>query len=144
MIRIENGDYQFRVQGMEIEGANDVGVDVQYPWEDSPRRFHEHPMQIKPIFIDRCPVTNAEFKKFIDATHYQPKDGLNFLKDWKDGTYPDGWVSRQGNSFSPGFRVSLKGHLVCCPISPVFDCVGAYRSRDSRFFALGKARHVPV
>jgi len=44
MIRIVGGDYLFRVQGMEIEGSNDVGVDVQYPWEDSTRRFHEHPM----------------------------------------------------------------------------------------------------
>jgi iron(II)-dependent oxidoreductase len=49
MIRIEGGEYLFRVQGMEIEGSDDVGVDVQYPWEDSPRRFHEHVMQIKPF-----------------------------------------------------------------------------------------------
>ena len=103
-----------------------------------------HRVWIDSFCLAAYPVSNAEFKKFIDATHYRPKDSLNFLKDWKDGTYPDGRVSRQGNSFSPGFRVSLKGHLVCCPISPVFDCVGAYRSRDSRFFALGKARHVPV
>jgi gamma-glutamyl hercynylcysteine S-oxide synthase len=94
MIRIEGGDYVFRVQGTEIEGANDVGVDVQYPWEDSPRRFHEHPMQIKSFFIDKYPVTNAEFKKFLDATHYHPNDSLNFLKDWKDGSYPDGWANK--------------------------------------------------
>jgi formylglycine-generating enzyme required for sulfatase activity len=94
MIPIEGSDYLFRVQGMEIEGSNDVGVDVQYPWEDSPRRFHEHPMQIKPFFIDKYPVTNAEFKKFLDTTHYHPKDSLNFLKDWKDGSYPDGWAKK--------------------------------------------------
>jgi hypothetical protein len=39
-------------------------------------------------------VTNAEFKKFLDATHYHPKDSLNFLKDWKDGSYPDGWANK--------------------------------------------------
>jgi iron(II)-dependent oxidoreductase len=94
MIRIEGGDYLFRVQGIEIEGSNDVGVDVEYPWEDSARRFHEHPMQIKPFFIDTYPVTNADFKKFIDTTHYHPKDSLNFLKDWKDGSYPDGWANK--------------------------------------------------
>ncbi|HEX4785544.1 MAG TPA: SUMF1/EgtB/PvdO family nonheme iron enzyme [Candidatus Sulfotelmatobacter sp.] len=94
MLRIEGGDYLFRVQGVEIEGSNDVGVDVQYPWEDSPRRFHEHPMQIQPFYIDKNPVTNAEFKKFLDATHYQPKDSLNFLKDWKEGVYPDGWANK--------------------------------------------------
>jgi iron(II)-dependent oxidoreductase len=94
MVRIEGGDYLFRVQGIEIEGSNDVGVDVEYPWEDSARRFHEHPMQIKPFFIDKYPVTNAEFKKFLDTTHYHPKDSLNFLKDWKDGSYPDGWANK--------------------------------------------------
>jgi formylglycine-generating enzyme required for sulfatase activity len=100
MVRIDGGDYLFRVQGIEIEGSDDVGVDVQYPWEESPRRFHEHRMQIKPYYIDKYPVTNADFKKFLDAAHYRPSDALNFLKDWKDGTYPDGaarkpvtWVS---------------------------------------------------
>jgi formylglycine-generating enzyme required for sulfatase activity len=100
MIRIDGSDYTFTVQGIEIEGSNDIGVDIQYPWEDSPRRFHEHIMQIKPFYIDKYPVTNAEFKKFLDLSRYHPKDDLNFLKDWKGGTYPDGaankpvtWVS---------------------------------------------------
>ena len=91
MVRIPAGDFIFKVQGIEIEGANDVGVDVQYPWEDSPRRFHEHPMQIKSFWIDKYPVTNAEFKNFLDSTHYHPQDDLNFLKDWKDGNFPAGW-----------------------------------------------------
>jgi len=100
MIRIDGSDYLFTVQGIEIEGGNDIGVDVQYPWEDSPRRFHEHRMLITPFYIDKYPVTNAEFKKFLDSSRYHPKDDLNFLKDWKGGTYPDGaankpvtWVS---------------------------------------------------
>jgi gamma-glutamyl hercynylcysteine S-oxide synthase len=91
MVRVPAGDFIFKVQGIEIEGANDVGVDVQYPWEDSPRRFHEHPMQIKSFWIDKYPVTNAEFKNFLDSTHYHPQDDLNFLKDWKDGNFPAGW-----------------------------------------------------
>jgi formylglycine-generating enzyme required for sulfatase activity len=94
MIRIEASDYLFKVDGIEIEGSNDTGVDVQYPWEDSPRRFHEHRVQIKPFYIDKFPVTNAEFKKFLDASHYYPKDDFNFLKDWKGGTYPDGWANK--------------------------------------------------
>ena len=100
MIRIEAADFLFKVEGIEIEGSNDVGVDVQYPWDDSARRFHEHRIHIKSFYIDKYPVTNAEFKKFIHATRYHPKDDLNFLKDWKAGTYPEGsankpvtWVS---------------------------------------------------
>jgi len=94
MVKIPADDYIFKVQGIEIEGFNDIGVDVQYPWEDSARRFHEHRMHINAFYMDKYPVTNAEFKKFLDATHYHPADDLNFLKDWKNGTYPDGWAKR--------------------------------------------------
>ena len=94
MIRIPGGSYDFDVRGIEIEGGNDPGVDVQYPWEDSPRRFHHHRIEIRSFYIDRTPVTNAEFKKFLDATHYHPADDHNFLRDWKNGTYPDGWDSK--------------------------------------------------
>ena len=94
MVKIPAADFDFRVQGIEIEGFDDIGVDVQYPWEDTPRRFHDHPMQVKPFWIDKYPVTNAQFKKFVDATHYHPQDDLNFLRDWKDGTYPTGWENK--------------------------------------------------
>jgi len=94
MVRIPAGDFNFEVRGSEIEGGNDPGVDVQYPWEDSPRRFHDHQIHINSFYIDRTPVTNAEFKKFLDASKYHPKDDHNFLRDWKDGAYPDGWADK--------------------------------------------------
>jgi formylglycine-generating enzyme required for sulfatase activity len=100
MVRIPDADFQFKVEGIEIEGFNDIGVDVQYPWEDTPRRFHDHPMHIKSFWIDKYPVTNSQYKKFLDAAHYQPADNLNFLRDWQNGNYPEGadnkpvtWVS---------------------------------------------------
>ncbi|HEV2136730.1 MAG TPA: SUMF1/EgtB/PvdO family nonheme iron enzyme [Terracidiphilus sp.] len=91
MVYIPGAEFDFRVSGVMIKGGNDIGVDVQYPWENSPRRQHNHEMQIKPFYIDKFPVTNAEFKKFLDATRYQPEDSHNFLRDWKNGTYPPGW-----------------------------------------------------
>jgi len=94
MIQIPESDFLFKVWGIEIEGSNDIGVDVQYPWENAPRRFHEHPMHIKSFYIDTHPVTNAAFKKFLNAAHYHPKDDLNFLRDWKDGIFPTGWDNR--------------------------------------------------
>jgi len=94
MIKIPEADFLFKIAGIEIEGSNDAGVDVQYPWENTPRRFHEHPMHIKSFYIDKYPVTNAEFKKFLEATLYLPKDDLNFLRDWKDGDFPAGWGNR--------------------------------------------------
>jgi formylglycine-generating enzyme required for sulfatase activity len=94
MVRIPGGAFVFKVQGTEIEGGASNMVDVQYPWEDSPRRFHEKTIQVSPYFIDKFPVTNAEFKAFLDATHYAPKDAGDFLRDWKAGTYPQGWENR--------------------------------------------------
>ena len=94
MVKIPAADYLFKVDGIEIEGFNDAGVDVQYPWEDIPRRYHEHKVHIASFYIDKYPVTNAEFKKFLDATQYHPKDDLNFLNDWKNGSYPDNWGNK--------------------------------------------------
>lgn len=94
MVRIPAADYDFEVRGIEIEGGNDPGVDVQYPWEDTPRRTHRHVVHIKTFYIDRTPVTNAEFKKFLDASGYHPADDHNFLRDWKNGTYPEGWANK--------------------------------------------------
>lgn len=94
MVLVPAAQYDFKVAGVEIEGGNRAGVDVQYPWEDSPRRNHLHTMQISSFYIDRYPATNAEYKNFLDATHYHPKDDHNFLKDWKDGKYPQGWANK--------------------------------------------------
>lgn len=94
MVRIPAGEFIFKVSGIEIEGSNDIGVDVQYPWEDMPRRFHDHKMHIDSFYIDKYPVTNAEFKKFLDASHYHPQNDLNFLRDWKNGIYPEGWANK--------------------------------------------------
>jgi formylglycine-generating enzyme required for sulfatase activity len=94
MVAIPGGNFDFRVQGIEVEGSDQDGVDIAYPWENSPRRFHRHQMMVHPFFIDRHNITNAEFKAFIDASHYQPRDPANFLKDWKNGAYPDGWAGK--------------------------------------------------
>jgi formylglycine-generating enzyme required for sulfatase activity len=102
MVRIPGGEFVFRVNGVEVEGENRVGLDVQYPWEDSPRREHYHRMAIRPFFIDRYPVTNADFKAFMDATHYEPGDSHNFLRHWLDG------APRPGEERNPVTWVSLE------------------------------------
>jgi formylglycine-generating enzyme required for sulfatase activity len=94
MVRVPGTNYVFRVSGIEIEGGDDVGVDVQFPWEDAPRRHHLKTLEMKPFYIDKYPVTNAEFKKFVDATRYHPKDDHNFLRDWQNAAYPKGWANK--------------------------------------------------
>ncbi|MGO9125768.1 MAG: formylglycine-generating enzyme family protein [Terriglobales bacterium] len=94
MVRVPETDYDFQVRGIEIEGGNDPGVDVQYPWEGSARRTHRHRIHVPSFYIDRAPVTNAEFKKFLDASRYHAADDHNFLRDWRDESYPDGWGNK--------------------------------------------------
>jgi len=38
----------------------------------------------------------------VDSTHYHPKDDLNFLRDWKDGSYPPGWENKPVTWVSQG------------------------------------------
>jgi formylglycine-generating enzyme required for sulfatase activity len=94
MVLVPQADYVFRVNGIEIEGMNDEGVDVEYPWEHSARRFHDATVKIKSFWIDVYPVTNAQFKKFLEATRYHPADDHNFLKDWRGNSYPEGWGNK--------------------------------------------------
>jgi formylglycine-generating enzyme required for sulfatase activity len=94
MVRIPEGDFLFRVEGIEVEGDDDIGVDVQYPWEDAARRFHNRRMHVKPFYMDKYPVTNAQFAEFVRAAKYHPADDLNFLKDWKSRVYPTGWGNK--------------------------------------------------
>ncbi len=89
MAAIPTQSFRFKVTGVEIEKSE--GVDVQYPWENEPSLTHDHVVAITAYAIDKYPVTNADFKKFLDATKYRPADAHNFLKDWSNGTYPAGW-----------------------------------------------------
>lgn len=85
MVAIPAAAYDFCVRGLVIEGYAAAGVDVQYPWEDEPRRAHRHRLEIPAFAIDRHPVTNAQFKAFLDASGYAPADKQNFLAHWIDG-----------------------------------------------------------
>ena len=43
-----------------------------------------HTVYLDAFYIDRYPVTNAEYKKFVDATHHPPPE------HWKSGKIPPG------------------------------------------------------
>jgi formylglycine-generating enzyme required for sulfatase activity len=100
MVPIPAATYHFKVHGVEIEGwgpipaADKPGVDVQLPGEPVSRLVHEMDVPIKAFYIDKFPVTNEQFKAFLDATHYRPEDDFNFLKDWTNGDFPNGWAKK--------------------------------------------------
>ena len=91
MVTIPAAEFDFVVHGVEVEGQTWAGMDVQYPWENSARRFHRRRLPVAAFHIDRTPVTNAQFQCFIIATGYRPKDEHHFLRDWQDGVPPSGW-----------------------------------------------------
>ena len=43
--------------------------------------------------MDRSPVTNADYKRFLSASGYQPADTANFLKHWINKQIPQGEVN---------------------------------------------------
>ncbi|MDP4129263.1 MAG: SUMF1/EgtB/PvdO family nonheme iron enzyme [Bacteroidota bacterium] len=94
-------NFTFESKGVMIEGDElPDAIGVQHPWEKHPARSQKRVMDIPSFCIDQYPVTNKQFKKFLDASKYHPKDGHHFLKDWKNGSYPTGseeqpvtWVS---------------------------------------------------
>ncbi|HZX29646.1 MAG TPA: SUMF1/EgtB/PvdO family nonheme iron enzyme [Telluria sp.] len=94
MVAISGGVFCFEVSGIEVEGFTMAGLDFQYPWEPVARRHHRQRLDIKPFYIDKHPVTNAQFKRFMDATHYRPLDAHHFLKDWVDGAPRAGWENK--------------------------------------------------
>jgi len=100
MVEIPAAKYHFQVRGVEIEGwgypakPNVPGTDVQYPWEAQPGMIHEHDVDIPAFYLDKFPVTNQQFKAFLDATKYHPADDYNFLKDWPNGSFPAGWARK--------------------------------------------------
>jgi len=69
--------------GKFIMGSNDGNYD------ESPKRE----VYIDAFYIDKYPVTNAEYKKFIDETGYKaPYLGYSWSQkyDWQNGMYPEG------------------------------------------------------
>ncbi len=77
MIRIPAGQFTFNA----THGDNFI----PYPKQSVGERF-----MMPTMWMDKHPVTNADFKLFMDASGYKPQDTTNFLKHWRDGKIPSG------------------------------------------------------
>ena len=100
IIEVHGGKFFFMVKGNAIEGDEvPLAVDVQFPWEDSPRRYHNEVLQVSPIFVDKYPVTNSHYKYFLVASNYTPPiSDQNWLRHWtgegEDFYYPQGFENK--------------------------------------------------
>jgi formylglycine-generating enzyme required for sulfatase activity len=69
MVKIPSGTFIMRVtNGDEF---------ISYPKDGFPKT-----VTLKSFYMDKYPVTNSQFKKFLEATDYHPVDTANFLKHW--------------------------------------------------------------
>ena len=107
MVIVKGGLYNWSVQGNIQQGDNlPFAVDVQYPWEP-PMRDHRQLLEVHDLFVHVHPVTNAQYKEFLDKTGWLPPlTDQNWLADWSIGSdgvrnYPAGggkrpvvWLSR--------------------------------------------------
>ncbi len=139
MVLIPAGKYRFKVSGVEIEGDDAHGVDVQYPWEDRPRRSHDKELDIKAFLIDKYPVTNEQFKQFLDATGYQPKGRPQFFAR----TGRTGHIPTAGRrSRSRGSRSRTRGPMRRGPASVLpheWEWQYAAQGADGRLHPWGNA-----
>ncbi|MBC7363657.1 MAG: SUMF1/EgtB/PvdO family nonheme iron enzyme [Candidatus Aminicenantes bacterium] len=91
MVEIPAGEFIFTTVG-NPDDANPV---IPYPEKATGMK-----LTMKKFFIDKYPVTNAQFAEFLKKSGYKPKDPTNFLKHWVKGKPPAGqenhpvvWVS---------------------------------------------------
>ncbi|MBL7845536.1 MAG: SUMF1/EgtB/PvdO family nonheme iron enzyme [Cyclobacteriaceae bacterium] len=76
MVRIPAGKFVFKsTQGDAF---------IPYPEEG------EGEYSMKSFWMDRTPVTNQQFRQFLQATGYRPADTANFLKHWINGNIHPG------------------------------------------------------
>jgi formylglycine-generating enzyme required for sulfatase activity len=103
-LAIPAGDFLFRVQGAEIEGDDAHGVDVQFEWEETPRKEHEKNVSVGGFHLDREPVSCGRYASYLRESGYRPDDRRGWLRHWPDadrGVYP------RGNRSVPVTGVSL-------------------------------------
>ena len=61
---------------------------MQFPWESVATPHHKHIMSISKFYIDRTPVTRAQYSQYLNESGYTPSDTHNFLRNWTKITPP--------------------------------------------------------
>ena len=77
MVAIPAGKFRFK--------ATNGDEFIPYPKQDQDSVF-----DMPAFYMDKYPVTNKAFKKFLDASGYIPSDTANFLKQWNGRQIPSG------------------------------------------------------
>lgn len=92
MVRIKGSDsWWFNVTGVQIEPVPawtptqfEFGTGVQFPWEHRPWNNHSVRLAVQDFRIDRHPVTNAAYARFLASSKYTPRSLQGFLEHWEN------------------------------------------------------------
>ena len=81
MVEIPAGTYSYK----PTRGFLSPNEVIRYPGDSTATV-----VALKKYYIDQYPVTNDQFRAFVKAAKYVPKDTNNFLKHWIKGAPPKG------------------------------------------------------
>ena len=91
MIRIPGGTFRYRL--------TNPPPPAEYPYASPPFQptyaylpgapAVDREVTLKPFWIDRYPVTNREFARFVASAGYRPANATNFLKHFANGSVPE-------------------------------------------------------
>jgi formylglycine-generating enzyme required for sulfatase activity len=90
MVPIDGGAFDMHVTFRNRECGHYESAPIIIP---SPTKLHElvvqqRMIQLSPYAIDVSEVTNDQFRQFLQATGYAPRQYANFLKHWEEGRPP--------------------------------------------------------
>lgn len=77
MVQIPAGTFRMKV----TYGDNFIPHPAEYP---------QGSVAMRGFYMDKHPVTNAQFREFLEKSRYKPADTTNFLKHWEAGKIPAG------------------------------------------------------
>ena len=82
MVMVPAATFRFTSSGVEWEGTDASGGDVQFSWESHPQQHHVQVLRQPRLLVDVYPVTCSDYAHFLEESGYVPNDSHNWLRNW--------------------------------------------------------------
>lgn len=122
-------------------GKDVFGIDVQFPWESTPHRFHQQKLTLGPFFMDKHLVTKGDYSEYLQTTGYTPRDAYNFLVGWKQDS-SGALRPAEGEEKQPVVWVSMDEARAYCKwqgkrLPHAYEWQAAAQGQDGRTYPWG-------